>query len=311
MGKHREPGVNVSGIITLLTDFGLRDPYVGIMKGVILSINPDARIIDISHQTKPGSVYQAAGLLQEAYPFFPKGTIHVAVVDPGVGSDRRPILIKTKDHLFVGPDNGMFWPIIKTNHQTEIIHLTETKYFLSDISNTFHGRDIFAPVAAHVSLEVDPLEMGSVINNPIPLHLPIPEQKGAHLLGQVMRVDHFGNLISNIHKKDMDEFLGTEPPVNTPTLPSLLSKIPFLAGKERVGDGVKKRNSYTIPVIKVRKLIIKGICSTYSEVNTCETLALIGSSGYLEIAVNQGRACDCIGINLENIIGIKVEVNKG
>ena len=301
MGKHREPGVNVSGIITLLTDFGLRDPYVGIMKGVILSINPDARIIDISHQTKPGSVYQAAGLLQEAYPFFPKGTIHVAVVDPGVGGDRRPILVKTKDHFFVGPDNGLFWPIITSHHQTEIIHLTETKYFLSDISNTFHGRDIFAPVAAHVSLGEDPLEMGSLINNPVPLHLPTPEQKENHLLGQVMRVDRFGNLITNIHKKDMDEFLGTAPPVNTPTLPSPL--------RERVGEGVKKRNSYTIPVIKVRELIIKGMCSTYSEVNTAETLALIGSSGYLEIAVNQGRACDCIGINPEDIIGIKVEVN--
>jgi hypothetical protein len=259
MERHGEPGVNVSGVITLLTDFGLRDPYVGIMKGVILSINPDARIIDISHQTKPGSVYQAAGLIQEAYPFFPKGTIHVAVVDPGVGGDRRPILVKTKDHFFVGPDNGLFWPIIKTNHQTEIIHLTETKYFLSDISNTFHGRDIFAPVAAHVSLGEDPLEMGSVINNPVPLRLPTPEQKGNHLSGQVIRVDHFGNLITNIHKKDMEKLLGTKP-----------------------------------PIIKVGKLIIRGVRSTYSEVNTGETLALIGSSGYLEIAVNQGRACDRI-----------------
>jgi len=259
MGKHGEPGVNVSGIITLLTDFGLRDSYVGIMKGVILSINPDVQIIDISHTVKAGSIIHATGLLQEAYPFFPKGTIHVAVVDPGVGGDRRPILVKTKDHLFVGPDNGLFWPIITSHHQTEIIHLTETKYFLSDISNTFHGRDIFAPVAAHVSLGEDPFEMGSVINNPVPLHLPTPEQKGNQLLGQVMRVDRFGNLITNIHKKDMEKLLGTKP-----------------------------------PTIKIGNLIIKGVRSTYSEVNTGETLALIGSSGYLEIAVNKGRACDRI-----------------
>jgi len=276
MEKWGEPGVDLPGIITLLTDFGFGDPYAGIMKGVILSINPDARIIDISHQTKPGSVYQAAGLLQEAYPFFPKGTIHVAVVDPGVGGDRRPVLVKTKDHFFIGPDNGLFWPIIKTNHQAEIAHLTETKFFLSDISNTFHGRDIFAPVAAHVSLGVDPLKMGPVINNPVPLHLPTPEQKGNHLLGQVMRVDHFGNLITNIHIKDMEKLLGTEP-----------------------------------PIIKIGKLIIKGVRNTYSEVNTGETLALIGSSGYLEIAVNQGRACDCIGITSVDIIGIEVYVSSG
>ena len=259
MERPGKPSVNASGVITLLTDFGLRDPYVGIMKGVILSINPDARLIDISHQIKPGFVYQAAGIIQETYPFFPKSTIHVAVVDPGVGGDRRPILVKAKDHFFVGPDNGLFWPIITSHHQTEIIHLTETKYFLSDISNTFHGRDIFAPVAAYVSLRMDPLKMGPVINNPVPIHLPTPEQKEDHLLGQVMRVDHFGNLITNIHKKDVGKLLGTKP-----------------------------------PTIKIGKLIIKGIRSTYSEVNTGEILALIGSSGYLEIAVNQGRACDRI-----------------
>ena len=276
MEKRGEPDVNVSAIITLLTDFGLRDPYVGIMKGVILSINPDARIIDISHMVKAGSIIHGAGLLQETYTFFPKGTIHVVVVDPGVGGDRRPILVKTKDHLFIGPDNGLFWPIITTHHQSEVIHLTEIKYFLSNISSTFHGRDIFAPVAAHLSLGVDPLKMGSIISNPVPLHLPTPEQKDDILSGQVMRVDRFGNLITNIHIKDIEEFLGTGP-----------------------------------PIIRAGKLTIRGICRTYSEVNTGETLALIGSSSYLEIAVNQGRACDCISINLENIIGTKVEVNKG
>ena len=276
MEKRGEPGVNVSSIITLLTDFGLRDPYVGIMKGVILSINPDAQIIDISHTVKAGSIIHGAGLLQETYTFFPKGTIHVVVVDPGVGGDRRPILIKTKDHLFIGPDNGLFWPIIKTNHQAEIIHLTDTKHFLSDISHTFHGRDIFAPVAAHVSLGVDPLKMGSVINDPVPLNFPSPKQKGDILSGQVMRVDRFGNLITNIHIKDIEGFVG-----------------------------IKRL------IIKIGKLIIKGVRNTYSEVNAGKTLALIGSSGYLEIAVNQGRVCDCIGINPEDIIGIKVEVNKG
>jgi len=268
--------VNISGIITLTTDFGLNDPYVGIMKGVILSINPEARIIDISHTVKAGSIIHGAVLLQEAYTFFPKGTIHVSVVDPGVGGYRRPILLKTEKYLFVGPDNGLFWPIIKMHHRIETIHLTENKYFLTNISNTFHGRDIFAPVAAHLSLGVDPGKMGLVINDPMPLHLPTPKQKRNLLSGQVMRVDRFGNLITNIHKKDMEKFTGDEP-----------------------------------PVIKIGKLIIKGVHNTYSEVNLGEALALIGSFGYLEISVNQGRACDCIGIKPEDIIGTKVEVKKG
>ncbi len=275
MKKRGEPGVNVSGIITLLTDFGLNDPYVGIMKGVILSINPAAKIIDISHHVKPGSLYQASGILQETFPFFPKGTIHVVVIDPGVGSDRRPILLKTKKYFFLGPDNGVLWPTIKIHHQAEVIHLTETKYFLSKISDTFHGRDIFAPVAAHLSLGIDPRKIGSIIGDPMPLHLPKPEQKGDLLSGQVMRIDRFGNLITNIHRKDMEQFLGPDPPAT-----------------------------------KVGELIIKGLHNTYSEVKTGEILVLIGSSDYLEIAVNQGRACDCIGINPEDIIGTKVELNK-
>ena len=265
--------MKTSGIITLTTDFGLKDPYVGIMKGVILSINPEARVIDICHQLKAGFIFQASTLIQEAYSFFPEGTVHVAVVDPGVGGDRRPVLVNIKDHLFVGPDNGIFWPIIDASPNAEIIHLTEIKYFLPRLSHTFHGRDIFAPVAAHLSRGVDPLEIGPVISDPVQLEFPAPQQRGDILTGQVMRVDHFGNLITNIQRKEIDIFLGP--------------------GR---------------PMIKLGKLTVEGLSKTYGEALAGEALALIGSSDYLEIAINLGRACDMTGMTSEDIIGMEIEV---
>lgn len=263
------------GIITLTTDFGLKDPYVGIMKGVILSINPEARIIDISHQIKTGDITHAAGLIQETFTFFPKNTIHVGVVDPGVGSGRRPILIKTEDHFFVGPDNGLFWPIISAHQPVEIVHLTEKGYFLPHISHTFHGRDIFAPVAAHLSHGADPLKMGAIIRDPVPLRLPTLKKNEGLLCGQIVRVDNFGNLITNIHGEDLAQFTGT--------------------GKA---------------VIKVGTLTIESVQKTYAEAKKDETLALIGSSGYLEIAVNLGRASERLGIDSKKLTGVKVEVDK-
>ncbi len=264
-----------SGAITLTTDFGLEDPYAAVMKGVVLSINPAARIIDISHSVKAGSIMQAAVLISEAYPFFPKGTVHVAVIDPGVGGKRRPILVKTENHVFVGPDNGIFWPIIKEHKQTAIIHLTESRYFLPDISHTFHGRDIFAPVAAHISRGIDPLEMGQAIGDPVQLEFPVAVQRGDVLYGRVMRIDHFGNLITNLKKRDLEEFLGPER-----------------------------------SVIILGKLAIEGLRNTYSEVRAGETLALIGSSGCLEIAVNTGRASDIAGTDPDSIIGMEIEVRR-
>lgn len=269
--------MKVSGIITLLTDFGLSDPYVGIMKGVILSINQHARAVDISHLIKPGSIMHAASLLMEAYPFFPKGTVHVVVVDPRVGSERRPILIKTEDYIFVGPDNGLLWPIIASHEHSEVIHITERRYFLQDISHTFHGRDIFAPVSAHLSCGADPLAMGTAINDPVQFHFPMPKQmeskysKGKMLSGQVIRVDHFGNLISNIHREDLQQFLG----------------------------GLR-------PVIRIGNIMIEGLLSTYSEAREGEMLALIGSSGCLEIAVNSGRASDRLSMDPGEVIGYEI-----
>ena len=265
-----------SGLITLLTDFGLKDPYTGMMKGVILSVNPDARIIDISHQVKAGSITRAADIIREACPYFPEGTVHMAVVDPGVGSKRRAIILLAQSHLFVGPDNGIFWPIINLHQDIEIIHITETKYFLPDVSKTFHGRDIFAPVAAHLSKGVDPLEMGPLISDPVKLQLTAPHRKGGILYGQVVNVDHFGNLITNIHRKEIEGFTG---------------------GKT--------------PVIRLEDLLMEGMRGVYAECGKGELLSLLGSSGYLEISVNQGRAADMLNLAKEAIIGLEVEVSVG
>lgn len=263
----------VSGIITLTTDFGLKDPYVAIMKGVILSINPEARIIDISHQVNAGSIIHAASLVEETCRFFPAGTIHVAVVDPGVGGRRRPILFQAESHFFVGPDNGLFWPIISNYQDGRIIHLTESRYFLPYVGNTFHGRDIFAPVAAHLSKGVDPITMGSIVNDPVSFKMPAPQQREGILYGQVIRVDNFGNLITNIRRRHLKAFAGT-------------------------GQ----------PIIHFENLVIEGLENTYSETTPGDLLALFGSSGYLEIAVNQGRACDGTGLDCEGIIGVEVKI---
>lgn len=267
--------MKVPGVITLTSDFGLTDPYVGVMKGVILSINPKAHVIDISHQIEAGSIFQGSVILKEAYAFFPDGSIHIAVIDPGVGGNRRPIILKTKNHLFVGPDNGIFWPIILSHQGAEIIHLTETKYFLPNVSHTFHGRDIFAPVAAHLSRGVDPPSMGPIITDPVSLEFPLPKQGKDVLSGQVIRVDHFGNLITNIHQRDIEEFLGSNR-----------------------------------TVIRIGNLIIQGMQKAYAEAREGQSLALIGSSGFLEIAVNASRACDVVGLPSKDLLGLECEVSK-
>lgn len=246
------------------------------MKGVILSINRHARLVDISHQVKPGHIFRGAGVLKEAYSYFPNGTIHIAVVDPGVGGNRRPIALNTDEHFFVGPDNGIFWPVIKKHEDVQIAHLTEARYFLPHMSHTFHGRDIFAPAAAHISCGVDLLEMGPAISDPVQLEFPTPQRKGDILSGQIVRIDHFGNLITNIHQENLEGFLG--------------------GGRPSIG---------------VRNEHIEGLCEKYSDVDEGEMLLLIGSSGYLEIAVNLGRACDRLSLDPESIVGVEIEVRCG
>jgi hypothetical protein len=193
-------------VITLTTDFGLRDPFVGIMKGVILNINPDVHIVDISHNISPHNIFEASLIISMSYKYFPKETIHVVVVDPGVGSGRRPILIVTEDHYFVGPDNGIFTPILEQTspHFLKVIHLTSTHHFLPLKGSTFHGRDIFAPVAAWLSRGIDIFKFGEEITD----YVKIPTMKSTiedrTVNGYVIIIDTFGNAITNITKADIE-----------------------------------------------------------------------------------------------------------
>ena len=188
-----------SWIITLLTDFGSQDAYAGIMKGVIAGINHRANIIDICHNIPPQDIFNGAYLLSTSYKYFPKGTIHVAVVDPGVGSQRDIVCVKIREHLFLVPDNGLLSFVVQEERPKSIVRVTNDRYFLPSFSNTFHGRDVFAPVAAYLSLGIKPRQLGSKINQLKQLDIPRPEVKETgQLEGQIIYIDRFGNLITNI-----------------------------------------------------------------------------------------------------------------
>lgn len=264
-----------SGIITLTTDFGLSDPYVAMMKGVILSINPRAELVDITHHIRAGAIRQASAMIHETFSFFPKGTVHLGVVDPGVGSDRRLIALLAGEHYFVGPDNGLFYPMIGDDPTSRIYQLKEKRFFLPRMTHTFHGREIIAPVSAHVSLGVPLGKMGPTIHDPIKLDVPLPRQKAGVLYGQITHVDNFGNCTTNIQKNTLIRFLES-----------------------------------TQPVIEVGQLNIKHLSLTYSDVDGGQPLALINSSDWLEIAVNMGRASEYLGINPDELIGTVVKVNR-
>ena len=195
--------------ITLLTDFGLKDPYVGVMKGVMLSINPDARIVDITHEVEPQDVTEGCFLIKESYPFFSKGSIHLCIIDPTVGSDRRAIVLEHDGHLFVGPDNGLF--SLTVDKRSRAYQIENKRYMLKEVSDTFHGRDIFAPVAAHLSLGLDPAVLGRKVDDPVLLPGLHPSTKGHALTGKVVRFDRFGNVLSNISIDSFNRFVKGRP----------------------------------------------------------------------------------------------------
>jgi S-adenosylmethionine hydrolase len=193
-------------IITLLTDFGSQDYFVGAMKGAILSINPAASIVDITHEIPPQSIRAAAFNLLASYKDFPAGTIHVAVVDPGVGSDRRPVLIECANQVFVGPDNGIFSWVCEREKQFRAFHLTNPEFFREPVSNTFHGRDIFAPVAASLSNGVAPEEFGPLIDGLIQLESLKPRTRDQGVTeASIIHIDRFGNCITNLTRDDFGE----------------------------------------------------------------------------------------------------------
>lgn len=244
-----------------MTDFGTNDEYVGIMKGVILSVNPFVSIIDISHHIAPQDLSQAAYLIKSCYRYFPERTVHVVVVDPGVGSDRSIIALKMKNHIFLAPDNGVLRPLMDEGGIESIIHVDNSSYFLKSVSRTFHGRDIFAPVAAHISKGVEikklgtPIDKNDLVN--LSIQKPYISDKG-EIIGTIISIDRFGNLITNI---DLDSIK--------------------MLDKEDMGKRLEVR-------IGENKII--GLSLSYKSVRSQSPLAIIGGRGYLEIAVNCGSA---------------------
>ena len=195
--------------ITLLTDFGLKDPYVGVMKGVMLSTYPDVRIVDITHEVDPQDVREGAFLIPEYYRYFEKGTIHVAIVDPTVGSDRKPIVFSKDGYFFVGPDNGLF--TLLYDNGVEVYTIENARYMRKEISSTFHGRDIFAPTTAYLASGVHLPMFGSVVHDPVRLANIDPVVDGKILMGEVVRFDRFGNAITNLADAVIQRFIQDGP----------------------------------------------------------------------------------------------------
>ncbi len=276
----------MSVIITLTTDFGLTDAYVAAMKGVILGINPEVKVIDICHTIKPQDILQAAFVLGTAYQFFPRKTIHVVVVDPGVGTERRAIILRTPLADFVAPDNGVLSYVIqqsstklvkdKDNRQCvelgpelAAIIITRSQFWRAPVSATFHGRDIFAPVAARLSSGFSLSDFGETTNSVVMLPLPCPYQApDGSLVGHILHIDHFGNLITNIKSDDLPQTKGAVS-------------------------------------IEVGNQFIPELSRTYAEGSGL--LALIGSSGYLEVSLKEGSA----GAYLNARVDDEVKVRRG
>src|SRR3989337_174970 len=268
-------------VITLLTDFGNQDAYVGIMKGVIAGINPFANIIDICHSIPPQDIFNGAYLLYSSYKYFPKKTIHVAVVDPGVGSRRDIVCVVTKDYFFLVPDNGIMSFIIQDEKPKSIFRITNSKYFLPSPSNTFHGRDVFAPVAAHLSLGVKPQQLGIKIDQLEQLNIPKPvRKKTGRVEGQIIYIDRFGNLITNIKKEYLIKLVGGQKSEVGSQKTDTCKK----ASKEKI---LSQRDTMETTIEK-KKII--ALSKNYTNVNAGEPLVLIGSAGFLEVSINQGNA---------------------
>lgn len=243
--------------ITLTTDFGTKDPWVGSMKGVGMFINPNINLIDITHEVEPGNIFEAAFILANTFGAFPKGTIHVAVVDPGVGSERDPIIILTENYFLVGPDNGVLSLAVEQTEVRRVIKITNDDFFQKPLSSTFHGRDIFMPTAAYITRGVSLDDIGEEINDFEKLSYPKVVKEGETVTGEVMYIDNFGNLITNIKADSLHHLLD--------------------AGKVET---------------EIKGLTIDDLLDSYSDRGADVPVAIVGSLGYLEIAYFNGRAAD-------------------
>ncbi|MCX8044077.1 MAG: SAM-dependent chlorinase/fluorinase [Desulfobacterota bacterium] len=261
-----------SGIITLTTDFGTSDIYVGVMKGVILSIAPQARIVDLTHDIAPQDIAGAGFALAAAFSYFPAGTVHVAVVDPGVGTERRAIIIETYSHFFVGPDNGLFSFVLRGRDVQQVVEITNKEYVLPVRSATFHGRDIFAPAAAYISKGVPAARFGPVVNDPVMMSATEPVVVDRETMrGEIIHIDRFGNLITNIHREMLER---------------------FTAGR--------------VFSLNVRKKKIMRLLKNYAAAKENEVFSIIGSTGLLEISINGKSAAERLRARVGDSVTLQV-----
>jgi S-adenosyl-L-methionine hydrolase (adenosine-forming) len=252
-------------VITLTTDFGLNDHFVGAMKGVILAIVPEAAIVDISHAVQAFDVLDGAIAISQAYSYFPTGTVHVVVVDPGVGTTRRPIIASSDGYHFVAPDNGVLSMVYAKEERMHVRHVTSDHYFRQPVSSTFHGRDVFAPVAAYLAKQVDSHKFGEEIEDYVRFAAPRPKPAGENRIrAVVLKVDRFGNLITNVTSQDVPALFSDEP------------------GKFKIVVGSKE-------VTEMR--------TSYADGAPGQVFGILGSMGYLEIAANRAPATQITGAN--------------
>ncbi len=265
----------MSTIITLTSDYGTKDAFAASMKGVVYKVNPQAQIVDITHEIGPQDVWEAAFTLRAAAQYFPKGTVHLAVVDPGVGSGRRPIIVVTESYYFVGPDNGLFSLIYQEAERIRVHHITATHYFLPNPGPTFHGRDIFAPVAGWLAKGIPSGNFGEEITDYVKLNVPVPKISQSAIEGHVVHVDRFGNIITNISYKHVQSLLPEGAVLNTIQV--------ALMGKE-----------------------IRGLKHYYAEAAPGELSAIVNSSGNLEIFMFKQNARAALSAKRGEIVRISV-----
>ncbi|MCK4767778.1 MAG: SAM-dependent chlorinase/fluorinase [Desulfobacula sp.] len=242
--------------VVLLTDFGQQDTFAGVLKGVIASISPESKVIDLTHGVNPQDIRQGSFLLATSCSYFPKGTVFCVIVDPGVGSARKGICIETRDYYFVGPDNGVLWKAAKENKIKRIVHLTNKAYFLDSVSTTFHGRDIFAPVAAHISKGIEDIScLGESLKKCVEYQFPRIERKAFSLVLTVIHIDRFGNITLNLEEKGYRQFI---------------------------------KNKWF--VLTINDIQIKKVFSSYSQARDGELFLIGSSSSYMEIALKNSNA---------------------
>jgi S-adenosylmethionine hydrolase len=260
-----------------MTDFGIKDGNVGVMKGVIWGIAPEAQIADLSHMIAPQNVREAALIFFRSIPYFPESSIHVVVVDPGVGTARRPMAARIGSHYYVGPDNGTITLLLdraeKEGWETEFVQLSKPEYWLSNVSYVFHGRDIFAPVAAHLAIGVPLKDLGTPFDDPVKLELPQPEKTAQGWRGEVIHLDHFGNVASNIRV-------------------------------ETLGAALKQMDRLSVRLGGVE---IHGLVNTFGEGAVGELVALMGSTGNLIVSVVNGSAAARLNVKVGDTFEVIVE----